>query len=379
MTISKGLDLQTIVDGMAHAMLLFDAEGRLRTANKAAQALFGADFKLLRSEGWAAAAALFNSRAERTIDEVQAEAMATGRPVPFFIIYHGERVPCRASALKDQFGEPFLLVTAEQADWSPLKELFDRFLLETRESILSTQGHADLIRHSLQSARPGESPEKLTKRIGGFVRLISADMARSARLLDLMARLEAVRLGSLREQVQASRRKLDVQTFVEDLMEELDSGAFVDPDTDAQDFRTRVTLEFSGKPVAGVSSAHLAGVLRDVIRNAIMYSKRATPITVQAAAEGDSVFIRVADAGYGIRASETERVFQPFERARQPQVIGEFGYGLGLYLCKQEIEAMNGRLWFESEEGVGTTFTIMLPAWDAAADSRTSGSSSPAM
>ena len=73
MTISKGLDLQTIVDGMAHAVLLFDAEGRLRTANKAAQALFGADFKLLRSEGWAAAAALFNSRAERTIDQVTHE------------------------------------------------------------------------------------------------------------------------------------------------------------------------------------------------------------------------------------------------------------------------------------------------------------------
>ena len=379
MTISKGLDLQTIVDGMAHAVLLFDAEGRLRTANKAAQALFDADFKLLRSEGWAAAAALFNSRAARTIDEVQAEALTTGRPVPFSITYRGERLPCRATALKDQFGEPFLLVTAEQADWGPLKELFDRFLLEAREAILSTQGHADLIRHSLQKAKPGESTEKLTKRISGFVRLISTDMARSARLLDLMARLEAVRLGSLREQVQASLRKLDVQTFVEDLMEELDRGAFVDPDTDVQDFRTRITLQFSGKPVASASSAHLAGVLRDVIRNTIMYSMRATPITIQAAVEGDQVLIRIADAGYGIRAGETERVFQPFERARQPQVIGEFGYGLGLYLCKHEVEAMNGRLWFESEESVGTTFTIKLPAWDAAADLRSSGSSSSAM
>ena len=377
MTISKGLDLQTIVDGKAHAVLLFDAEGRLRTANKAAQALFGADFKLLRSEGWAAAAALFNSRAERTIDQVQAEALATGRPVPFSIAYHGERLPCRASTLKDQFGEPFMLVTAEQPDWTPLKELLDRFLLESREAVISTQGHADLIRHSLEKAKPGESPEKLTKRIGGFVRLISNDMARSARLLDLMARLQAVRLGLLREQVAASRRKLDVRTFIEDLMEELDNGAFVDPDTEAHDFRARVTLDFSGKPAAAASPVLLAGVLRDVIRNAIMYSMRATPITIQAAADGDSVYIRVTDAGYGIRASETERVFAPFERARQPQVIGEFGYGLGLYLCKHEVEAMNGRLWFESEEGAGATFTIKLPAWDAAV-LPASGSSSSA-
>lgn len=379
MTTSKGLDLQTLIDGMAHAVLLFDAEGRLRTANKAAQVLFGADFRLLRSEGWAAAAALFNSRAERTIDAVQAEALASGQPVPFVITYRGERLPCRASALKDQFGEPFMLITAEQADWSPLKELFERFLGETRQAIVSTQGHADLIRHSLQNARPGDSPEKLAKRAGGFVRLISTDMARSVRLLDLMARLQAVRLGMLYPQVQGGLRKVDVCTYVEDLMEDLDNGGFVDPDTDAQDIRSRFTLQFNGKPLAYASPAHLSAVLRDVIRNAIMYSMRATPITIRAAAEGDSVLMSIADAGYGIRASETERVFEPFERARQPQVMGEFGYGLGLYLCKHEVEAMNGRLWFESEEGVGTTFSIRLPVWHAAADSRSSGSSSSAM
>jgi signal transduction histidine kinase len=43
--------------------------------------------------------------------------------------------------------------------------------------------------------------------------------------------------------------------------------------------------------------------------------------------------------------------------------MAEFGYGLAMYLCKSEVEAMNGRIWFESEEGVGTTFSIKLPAW----------------
>ena len=61
--------------------------------------------------------------------------------------------------------------------------------------------------------------------------------------------------------------------------------------------------------------------------------------------------------------AESERVFLPFTRSRQPQMMGEFGYGLSLYLCKNEVEAMNGRIWFESEEGVGTTFSIKLPAW----------------
>jgi signal transduction histidine kinase len=54
-------------------------------------------------------------------------------------------------------------------------------------------------------------------------------------------------------------------------------------------------------------------------------------------------------------------VFIPFQRARQPQVIAQFGYGVSLYLAKMEVETMGGRIWFASEEGVGTTFSFKLP------------------
>jgi signal transduction histidine kinase len=66
------------------------------------------------------------------------------------------------------------------------------------------------------------------------------------------------------------------------------------------------------------------------------------------------------DQGYGIREKESGRIFAPFLRSRQPQVIAEFGYGLSLYLAKTEIEAMGGRMWFTSEEGVGSTFSFKL-------------------
>jgi signal transduction histidine kinase len=75
-----------------------------------------------------------------------------------------------------------------------------------------------------------------------------------------------------------------------------------------------------------------------------------------------------------VREKERDRVFQPFVRARQPQIISEFGYGLNLYLCKHEVEAMNGKMWFESDETAGTTFTVMLPAWSAQPNSRSSDS-----
>jgi K+-sensing histidine kinase KdpD len=117
--------------------------------------------------------------------------------------------------------------------------------------------------------------------------------------------------------------------------------------------------------VISASPTHLLGVLRDLLRNAIMYSMKAAPVQVvaHASAKDNMVQIDVIDEGYGIRSSESERVFQPFTRGRQPQIMSEFGYGLSLYLCKHEVEAMNGRLWFESEEGVGTTFSLKLPTW----------------
>jgi signal transduction histidine kinase len=96
-----------------------------------------------------------------------------------------------------------------------------------------------------------------------------------------------------------------------------------------------------------------------------MYSEEGTPIKIRASATqgGDKVQLEIIDQGYGIREKEVDRVFKPFQRARQPQIIREFGYGLSLYLAKTNIETMNGKIWFESEEGVGTTFFLLFPAY----------------
>ena len=76
---------------------------------------------------------------------------------------------------------------------------------------------------------------------------------------------------------------------------------------------------------------------------------------------GQHVRIEITDRGYGIREKEQDRVFAAFKRARQPQIIGVDGYGLSLYLCQAELAAMGGRIWFESEEGSGTTFGFLIP------------------
>ncbi len=193
-----------------------------------------------------------------------------------------------------------------------------------------------------------------------------------------MARLESIRSGKLAEAVRSERHKINLADFVEDYVESLDEIDLIDPETEAQDYRARITTSIPDGLMVDASPARLTDILHDLLRNAIMYSMKASPMIImaQASAQNQSVQIDVIDEGYGIRAKEFERVFAQFERARQPQIIGEFGYGLSLYLCKYEVEAMNGKIWFQSEEGVGTTFSFKLPTWREDQSGSSSSSSS---
>jgi signal transduction histidine kinase len=229
--------------------------------------------------------------------------------------------------------------------------------------ILSTRGHANLITQSVTRAKPDETNEKLGKRISGFTRVIDIHMYRLHVLTDLISRLERIRTGKVRELIQETARPFVLAEFLEDFLEVIDEIELVDPETDAHEHRRRIRTMIPPEIVVLCAPEYLAQVLHDVIRNAIMYSTRGSPINIVAYVSWDkSVQLDVIDEGYGIRSADSERVFLPFMRTRQPQIIGEFGYGVSLYLCKHEVEAMNGRIWFQSEEGVGTTFSFKLPA-----------------
>ena len=104
--------------------------------------------------------------------------------------------------------------------------------------------------------------------------------------------------------------------------------------------------------------------LREIINNLIENAVKYTPsgwVTVNVKADNYNVQIIVQDTGIGIAREELSHVFQKFYRVdnRDTREIG--GTGLGLYLVKQRVEAMNGRIWAESELGKGSRFIVLLP------------------
>lgn len=359
------LELQAALDGLGQGVLVFTNNGNLVLENLAARSLLGTDINRIRSGGWEAVSALFNTRRtnpDEMIDAVRDRALKSERPVHFYTYLSGEYTPCWAAAVQGRDGEVFIIITLDKVDWGALKTVFDKFRVEMQDAVQATQGHIDLINQTIKHHKTAET-EALAKHINGFTRLISIHMDRVGRLMEMMERMEEVRTGAIKEIVRQRRRKIDLENFLEDFVEELDEIPLVDPETEATDHRSRLTLDVPGGLAAAASATHLTRILRDLLRNAIMYSMKATPIKIRVSAKSQQVQFDVVDEGYGVREKENERVFEAFERARQPQIIAEFGYGLSLYLCKHEVEAMNGRMWFESEEGVGSTFSFMLPLW----------------
>jgi signal transduction histidine kinase len=101
-------------------------------------------------------------------------------------------------------------------------------------------------------------------------------------------------------------------------------------------------------------------VCRNLLSNALKYSPQGSEITIESRLLPESVEIRVQDQGIGMTPEQQKPLFEPFYRADNSHTaVG--GTGLGLAVSKMIIEQHGGKIWLESERGVGTIACFMLP------------------
>ena len=105
----------------------------------------------------------------------------------------------------------------------------------------------------------------------------------------------------------------------------------------------------------------LRQVLVNLVDNAVKYSPEGGRVELRVRSANGSCLIEVADEGLGIPPEERERIFEKFYRLDPQQTQGVGGSGLGLYISRELVERMDGRLRVESEPGKGSRFTVELP------------------
>lgn len=103
-------------------------------------------------------------------------------------------------------------------------------------------------------------------------------------------------------------------------------------------------------------------VIRNVLSNAIKFTKPEGTITITARPEGNLIRISVTDTGIGIPAEKLTELFRIDARTQREGTAGERGTGLGLLLCKEFVEKHGGTIMMESQEGQGSTLSFTVPA-----------------
>ena len=183
-------------------------------------------------------------------------------------------------------------------------------------------------------------------------------------LLDIVSD-EAGRLARLLDRaLSASRLDANRETFDIDALDGVSVARTV-VDAARQRLPPRLDLDLTFEPEIPrvlADADKLRQVLVNLTENAIKYSPDGGHVDVHVARVDSTVRFSVRDEGIGIPLDQQAHIFDRFHRLDPNMTRGVGGLGLGLYICHQLVEHMDGRIWVTSQEGAGSTFAFELPA-----------------
>jgi PAS domain S-box-containing protein len=199
--------------------------------------------------------------------------------------------------------------------------------------------------------------------IDGYAQLLmrgsaSADSVRSsvsaiARAARRMSMMIQDLVDSARQEagdIQLDRTPLPLRAFLAELLDQ--AGGVLDTE--------RIRLDAPAEPPpAHADPERLERIVLNLLSNALKYSPSDSTVTISVRPQGSDLVIAITDRGTGIEPDDVPRLFERYFRARTGRRSG--GVGLGLHIARTLVEAHGGRIWVESEWGVGSTFSFTLP------------------
>ena len=178
--------------------------------------------------------------------------------------------------------------------------------------------------------------------------IIHREASRPNRLVDDILLVDRVDAGRM----SLKMRPVDCNALVRDVV------ATFQPLTDSHQFL--LDLDPSLRTIAG-DRDRLAQAITNLVSNAVKYSPAGGTVAIATRNDGDDIIISVRDEGIGIAGEDLTRIFDRFERV-ETGIAGRIaGTGLGLSIAQEIASLHGGRLWAESDLGLGSTFYLALP------------------
>jgi signal transduction histidine kinase len=193
-----------------------------------------------------------------------------------------------------------------------------------------------------------ESHDLDEERTRALLEIISTEAARLSRLLDDILWVSRLDSGRVRPHITAVPALALAEEVVDATRTHLPHDLSLELVHD-----TRL-------PEVAADSDKLRQVLVNLVENAVKYSRRGR-IQVRLASHYGNVRFSIRDEGPGIPLNQQERIFEKFYRLDPNMTKGVGGTGLGLYICRELVDAMQGDIWVESLPGQGSTFSFELP------------------
>jgi len=231
---------------------------------------------------------------------------------------------------------------AESADRSR-RDLVLNVSHELRNPLATIRAHVDTLRGEEADA-PSEADRKR------YLEVLNRETDRLSSLVDELLTLASADTGQL--QLDIGPVNVDeVATQVHDAMAPL---AW-------RERRIQLLCHTDGAPVVRADRGRLGQVLMNLVRNAIIHTPEGGMVAIDVKpTETGPVELIVSDTGPGIPPEEVEKIFERFYRADASRTRATGGFGLGLAIAREMVDAMGGRIRVESTPGQGSRFTVTL-------------------
>ncbi|MCP3099059.1 GAF domain-containing protein [Myxococcus sp. K15C18031901] len=184
------------------------------------------------------------------------------------------------------------------------------------------------------------------ERLGRALEVVDRQVKRQTQLIHDLLDVSRISAGRL----ELSPEPLDLEMLVREVVERFEP--------ELERTSTRLELVLAPDVHGRWDKLRLDQVLTNLVSNAVKYG-RGNPVCVVLEAHPGGVRVEVKDGGIGIAEEHLPRLFHRFERAVSERNYG--GFGLGLWITRQIVEAMGGNITVHSVLGVGSTFTVELP------------------